>query len=105
MNPRFAAHAPATRDAIAAFQSGHDPALIEPILLGLARYYVPPEAGLSPDATPEETYTLAATESLTLMEMILDVQDAFEIQFQESDLQRITTFPALIDLIRAKSKP
>ncbi len=100
---RFSAHDPATREAIAAYQTHGDPTLIEPILHGLARYYIPPEAGLQPGATAEQTFALAAAESLTLMELILDVQDAFEIRFEESELQRVTTLPALTELIRAKA--
>jgi acyl carrier protein len=99
---RFAAYDPDTREKIAAYRTQPDDALIGPILLGISRYYVPPEAEIPPDATPEQIFAVAATESLTLMEIILDVQDAFSVRFAEADLQRVHSMSDMVALIRDK---
>ncbi|MGH8046313.1 MAG: hypothetical protein ACREKL_03625 [Chthoniobacterales bacterium] len=99
---RFAAYDDATREKIADYQTQPDDALIEPILLGISRYYVPPEAVIPPDATPEQIFAIAAMEALTLMEIILDVQDAFSVRFAEADLQHVHSMSDMVALIRDK---
>jgi acyl carrier protein len=100
---RFDAYHPETRALLEQYRAAPDPELIAPLLDGISRYYLPEDAGLDKSATTEERYAFAAQDSLTLMEIILDVQDAFELRIPDSDLREVTSFTTFLALIRQKT--
>lgn len=90
---RFFNYPPATRQAIAEFQRTRDPALIDPILHAVLHKYLPegtPADAVSSHA-PEATLGSFGFESLTMVEIILDLQDAFGITFGDEELRGMTT--------------
>lgn len=100
--PRFQGLEPETQANISAFLEKPDTALIAPILLDLVRFYIPPDSSLPDNAPPEEIFALASTDSLTFLEIILDIQDAFEITIQDAEFNQLTSLPEIETLIFSK---
>ena len=69
------------------FQRTREPALVSPILAGILAKYAPAGGPLNTGGTPEETLGALGFESLTLLEVYLDLQDALGISLSDDDLR------------------
>ena len=84
---RFSNLPPAVSAAIREFQRTSDPALVDPILWGIVRKYLPENDPAALAGAPFAPVTLDsfAFESLTLIEVMLDLQDALRIQLSDEE--------------------
>lgn len=87
VDQRFFNFTPATLAAIRDFQSTRDPALVEPILHGIVGKYLPETIPTLAGVSPPETLNAFGFESLTLVEVFLDLQDAFGVRFSDAELR------------------
>jgi acyl carrier protein len=101
---RFDSYAKETQRRIAEFQIKPDPALALPILHAIVRHYLPDANSISADSVLETSMAALGVDSLTLMEITLDVQDAFGIEFTEQELKELTSFSEIAPLIDQKVK-
>jgi 3-hydroxyacyl-[acyl-carrier-protein] dehydratase len=90
-----------TLEAIRAYRQSHDPKLVPAIVQGIVEKYLPPEIR---DRAPEAMKALNAfgIESVTMMEIILDIQDALEIVITDAELRGLRNFDDATKLLRAK---
>lgn len=85
INERFFNFDRTTVANIQTFHRSPDPALVQPIFDGIMRKYLP-EAGRRDD--PEEVSLNAfGLESLTLLEVVLDLQDALGIRLEDDEIR------------------
>src|SRR4030095_10985819 len=96
---RFAAYDPNTQRSIAQFQEKPDPALVVPILQGIINHFLPKNSPRNLESLLEESVSALGLDSLTLMEITLDVQDAFGASFSDEDLRHMTSFSEIAGLI------
>ena len=90
-----------TLEAIRAYRQSHDPKLVPAIVQGIVEKYLPPEIR---DRAPEAMKALNAfgIESVTMMEIILDIQDALEIVITDAELRGLRNFDDATKLLREK---
>lgn len=86
---RFFNFKPETLDRIREFQRTRDPALVSPVLNGILEKYLPDGEPPPAASAPEDALNAFGFESLTLIEVVLDLQDAFGIQLSDDDLRRV----------------
>lgn len=104
LRQQFRRCSPETLNEIIAFRRTHDLVLIEPIVSGIFRRYVPREkAEGSPAKSGAQLLQDSGLDSLTLLEALLDIQDALEITFNEDEVRGVQSFEGLVDLLRAKA--
>ena len=96
---RFAAYDSDTRRWIAQFQEKPDATLVIPILRGIIKHYLPKDSPHTADSLLDESVSALGLDSLTLMEITLDVQDAFGASFSDEDLRHMTSFSEIAGLI------
>ena len=98
---RFLHFSPQTLDAIRAYRANHDPQLVRKIVEGIVEKYLPPEIR---DRAPEAVKALNTfgIESVTLMEIILDIQDALGIVITDAELRSLRNFDDATKLLREK---
>jgi acyl carrier protein len=101
---RFATYDPDTCRNIAQFQERPDPALVPPILRGIVQYYLPKETALTADSILDQPLTSMGLDSLTLMEITLDLQDAFGIELSDEELKNLQSFSEISSLLDQKVK-
>ena len=101
---RFAYYDRELHRQIVEFHEKPDRALVIPILRRIIKHYLPKESSLTVDAVLEESLPNLGLDSLTLMEITLDVQDAFGTTFSNSELKGLTSFSEIISLIENKVK-
>ena len=96
--------APATLAAIRAYRRTHDPALVDPILRGIVEKYLPESARLTEAAgtAPEAALNAFGFESLTLIEVVLDLQDALGITLSDDELRGLRNLDAARALLLQK---
>ena len=99
---RLPRHLKAVESEISRYRESHDPELVRPLLGVIVRYFVPPEADVSDDTPLEEVFEHASADSLTMMEIVLDIQEVFEITIEDSDLPHLKSVDDLVDLIVSK---
>ena len=102
VDQRFFNFTPATLAAIRDFQSTRDPALVEPILHGIIGKYLPETIPTHDGVPPPETLNAFGFESLTLVEMFLDLQDAFGVRFSDAELRGLHGLTDTCTLLRQK---
>ena len=92
-----------TVEAIVKLRSAADPALIPEILRGIVWRYVQPEArAVVEQATPETPLESLGIDSLMMLEVVLDVQDALDIVIEDADLRRMRTMGDVIELLQLR---
>ncbi|MGZ5127571.1 MAG: acyl carrier protein [Chthoniobacterales bacterium] len=92
-----------TVEAIIKLRTTADPAFIPEILRGIVWRYVQPEAREVVDqATPETPLESLGIDSLMMLEVVLDVQDALDIVIEDADLRRVRTMGEVIELLQQR---
>lgn len=91
INDRFFNLPPGTLDAIRAYQRSPDPACVGPVFNGIMEKYLPEGARLERLPGADDGYINAlGLESLTLLEVVLDLQDALNIRLGDDELRGLT---------------
>jgi len=93
----------ATVEAILRYRESH--ALEEVALVGkgiIRRYLKADAAQLLDSATPDMPLADLQVESLTLLEIVLDLQDALEITIEDEELREFKTVGDVLQFLEAK---
>lgn len=98
---RFLNFPPATMEAIRRYHAGQDPALVSPIVHGIVEKYLP-ESLRGQSIDPAKSLNAFGLESLTLVEVFLDIQDALAINVSEDELRGLRNFDEAIALMSNK---
>jgi 3-hydroxyacyl-[acyl-carrier-protein] dehydratase len=86
-----------TADAIIELRRTGDTALIPPIVRGIVWRYVQEDTrAVLDNATPETPLASLGIDSLMMLEVVLDVQDALDVTIEDSDLRRMQTIGDVI---------
>lgn len=89
-----------TADAIIRLRQTGDTALIPQILRGIVWRYVRPEAREQVEKASLDTPLSAlGMDSLMMLEVVLDVQDALDVTVEDAELRRVKTFNDVSDLL------
>lgn len=81
-----------TIDAIVKFRQTGDTSLLPVIVRGVVQRYLPADkAGLLDNATDETNLSDLHVESLTMLEIVLDIQDAVEVVIDDMELRAAKT--------------
>lgn len=81
-----------TVDAIMAFRQTGDVSLLPIIVKGVVQRYLPADkADLLKNATEETNLADLQIESLTMLEVVLDIQDAADVIIEDAELREIRT--------------
>ena len=92
-----------TADAVIELKSTGDPELIPTIVRGIVWRYVSKEAQpLVDKATAETPLASLGIDSLTMMEVVLDVQDALDLTIEDSDLRHMRTIGDVIGFLQQR---
>ena len=93
-------------ETIIRYRTDHDATLVPAIACGIVRRYLRQEFRLVLDEATEPT-PLAALDidSLTMLEIILDLQEVFDITIENAELKSIQTLGDMLGLLRKKSAP
>lgn len=101
INERFMNLNPEALQAIREYHATHKPELVHTIVNGIVEKYLPAEmrnraseAMKSPNAF--------GIESVTLMEIMLDIQDALGIEITDNELRGLKNFDDATNLLRQK---
>ena len=89
-----------TAEAIINLRRTGDTALIPEILRGIVWRYVRPEARDEVEkASLETSLSALGMDSLMMLEVVLDVQDALDVTVEDAELRRVKTFKDISDLL------
>ena len=89
--------------AILRFRESRDVACIEPIVRGIVARYLPEQGREAiKSATAETPLADLRIESLTMLEIVLDVQDALEVEIADSELRGFRTLGDVEQFLAAK---
>src|SRR3712207_1305684 len=89
-----------TADAIIELRRTGDTSLITPIVRGIVWRYVQEETrAVLDDATAETPLASLGIDSLMMLEVVLDVQDALDVTIEDSDLRRMRTIGDVIEFL------
>jgi acyl carrier protein len=89
-----------TADTIINLRRSRDPALIPEILRGIVWRYVRPEARKQVEqASLDAPLSSLGMDSLMMLEVVFDVQDALDITVEDDDLKRMKTFNDVSELL------
>ncbi len=89
-----------TADAIIELRRTGDTSLITPIVRGIVWRYVQEEArAVLDNATPETPLASLGLDSLMMLEVVLDVQDALDVTIDDSDLRQMRTIGDVIEFL------
>ncbi|HEX8280333.1 MAG TPA: phosphopantetheine-binding protein [Chthoniobacterales bacterium] len=89
-----------TADAIIELRRTGDTSLITSIVRGIVWRYVQEETRAVLDrATPETPLASLGLDSLMMLEVVLDVQDALDVTIDDSDLRRMQTIGDVIEFL------
>jgi acyl carrier protein len=92
-----------TVDAIIDLQSTGDPEFIPTIVRGIVWRYVRKDVHSMVDqATAETPLASLGIDSLTMMEIVLDVQDALDVVIEDADLRRMRTIGDVIGFLQER---
>jgi acyl carrier protein len=91
IDERFSELTPATLANIREFKRSHDPALIQPILEGIVRNYLPEAERGSAGIPMEDPFASFGLDSMTLLEIVVDLQDALGIRLTDEDVRELHT--------------
>jgi acyl carrier protein len=89
-----------TAEAIINLRRTGDRALIPEILRGIVWRYVRPEAREQvEEASLETPLSALGMDSLMMLEVVLDVQDALDVTVEDSELRQVKTFNDVSELL------
>jgi acyl carrier protein len=89
-----------TADAIIELRRTGNTALITQIVRGIVWRYVQEETrAVLDNATPETPLAALGLDSLMMLELVLDVQDALDVTIDDSDLRRMHTIGDVIQFL------
>ncbi len=92
-----------TVEAIIALRETGDTAQIPAIVRGIVWRYVQPEARpVVEEATPETPLVALGIDSLMMLEVVLDVQDALDLVIEDSDLRQMQTMGDVIGFLQTR---
>ena len=92
-----------TADAIIDLRRTGDSELIPTIVRGIVWRYVREETQPAvEDATPETPLDSLGIDSLTMMEIVLDVQDALNLTIEDADLKQMKTIGDVIGFLQQR---
>jgi 3-hydroxyacyl-[acyl-carrier-protein] dehydratase len=92
-----------TIDAIIDLQRTGDPEFIPTIVRGIVWRYVHKDVhSILDQATAETPLASLGVDSLTMMEVVLDVQDALDLVIEDADLRRMRTIGDLIGFLQQR---
>lgn len=97
---RFFNFPPETLELVRAYRREIDPGLVEPIFQAILTKYSADAATLPP--RPGGIQNAFGLESLTLLEVILDLQDALGIILSDAELQELRSLEQAIALVSKK---
>lgn len=81
-----------TVNAIVNFRQTGDKAQLPVIVKGVVKRYLPADkVALLDNATEETPLTELHVESLTMLEIVLDIQDAVDVVIEDSELREVKT--------------
>jgi acyl carrier protein len=98
---RFLNFPPATLKAIRQYHAGKDPAFVAPVVHGIVAKYLPEHLRGQPLDSASSLNNLGL-DSLTLMEVFLDIEDALDISVPEDELRAVKNFDDAIALMSKK---
>ena len=94
---------PATIEAILSFRQTGDLANLPVIVRGIVRRFLREETRASFDqAGPETPLSSLGADSLTMLEIMLDVQEALDIFIEDSELKRMQTVGDVDEFLHQK---
>jgi 3-hydroxyacyl-[acyl-carrier-protein] dehydratase len=106
LEKQFRKCSPETIRAIYDFRRDHDIHLVPQIVVGIMRKYVKEDAAERLAHTDQHaTLTSLGVDSLTMMEIILDVQDAIDVTIADNELKGLRTIEEVSELLRSKLNP
>jgi 3-hydroxyacyl-[acyl-carrier-protein] dehydratase len=89
-----------TVEAIINLRRSGDPSFILPVLRGIVWRYVRPELRELVDTAPPDTpLSSLGMDSLMMLEVVLDVQDALDVVVEDTDLRRVRTIGDVNELL------
>src|SRR5215213_6507245 len=89
-----------TADAIIELRRTGDTALVQTIVRGIVWRYLQEESrSVLDQATPDTPLSSLGVDSLMMLEVVLDIQDALEITIDDSDLRKLHTIGDVIDFL------
>lgn len=92
-----------TSDAIVELQQTGNLDLIPTIVRGIVWRYVSKEVQPRVDkATEDQELSSFGIDSLTMMEVVLDIQDALDVVIEDSDLRQMRTIGDVIGFLRQR---
>lgn len=92
-----------TVDAVINLQRTGDPSLIPTIVRGIVWRYVKADVHPILDrAAPDTPLASLGIDSLMMMEVVLDVQDALDLVIEDSDLRRMHTIGDVIEFLQER---
>jgi len=92
-----------TVDAVIELQRTGDPELIPTIVRGIVWRYINKDAQPVLDqATAETQLASLGIDSLTMMEVVLDVQDALDLVIEDADLRHMRTIGDVIGFLQQR---
>ncbi len=90
-----------TVEAIINLRRSNDPSFIPAIVRGIVWRYVQADAREVVDQAEAETpLSSLGIDSLMMLEVVLDVQDALEVVIEDADLRRMQTIGQVIDFLK-----
>ena len=90
-----------TIDAIIKLRQTGDASLIPAIVRGIVWRYVQGDVRDAVDqSTPETPLTSFGIDSLMMLEIVLDVQDALDVVIEDSDLRRMQTIGDVVEFLQ-----
>ena len=90
-----------TVEAIIDLRRSGDPAFIPAIVRGIVWRYVQPEAReVVEQAAAETPLSSLGIDSLMMLEVVLDVQDALDLIIEDADLKRMQTIGQVIEFLQ-----
>ena len=92
-----------TVDAVIDLQRTGDPAFIPAIVRGIVWRYVQKDIQpLVDHAAAETPLASLGIDSLTMMEIVLDVQDALDLVIEDADLRRMQTIGDVLEFLQER---
>lgn len=92
-----------TIEAIIRLRETHDPALIPAIVRGIVWRYVQPEARpLVEEAKAETPLVALGIDSLMMLEVVLDIQDALDLVIEDEEMRKIQTIGDVISFLERR---
>ncbi|MEM6821862.1 MAG: phosphopantetheine-binding protein [Verrucomicrobiota bacterium] len=95
---------PGTLEAILDYRENGNADALEPIVYGIIDRYMPPESGIKIDDADEDTLLAddLGIDSLTMLEIVLSIEEALGLRVDDSELQTIRTLGEVKNYLASK---